>query len=310
MLTFGEVHTGLLQNSTSLPWDATAEVLNLLVGEQVRRSERPMAYAVSPNLLTSVDCRLPAASGKVIRGVGTVVSRASITGGHVAQGSGHTVVVKSTANRRLSWSHYLTRPGTIEAIGKSDATDIARGFAGTTQPMGTLTLGAISGRTLDAVQRSTRLDRHPPFRTQRTHMRWVVTPTDADDAEATGTFRVASPTLRVLELVVPREHIGSIVELCEDLALHDWLLTTLLGLMESSLTGPGTRAQRIARLRPAIDTLLHLWMPAARVDEAVLPVWRSLERRPGFTRQWDASVSRIRDQMTLGTLALLESATA
>jgi hypothetical protein len=310
MLTFGEVHTGLLQNSTSLPWDATAEVLNLLVGEQVRRSERPMAYAVSPNLLTSVDCRLPAASGKVIRGVGTVISRASITGGHVAQGSGHAVVVKSTANRRLSWSHYLTRPGAIEAIGKADGADIARGFAGTSQALGTLNLGAISGRTLDAVQRSTRLDRHPPFRTQRTHMRWVVTPTDEEGVEATGTFRVVTPTLRVLELVVPREHTGSIVDLCEDLALHDWLLTTLLSLMESSLTGPGTRAQRISRLRPAIDTLLHLWMPAARVDEALLQVWQSLERRPGFTRQWEASVSRIRDQMTLGTLALLESATA
>ena len=310
MLTFGEVHTGLLQNSTALPWDATAEVLNLLVGEQVRRSERPMAYAVSPNLLTSVDCRLPAASGKVIRGVGTVVTRASITGGHVAQGSGHTVVVRSSANRRLSWSHYLTRPGTIEAIGKADGKDIARGFAGTVHPMGTIDLGAISGRTLDAVQRSTRLDRQPPFRTQRTQMRWVVIPTEEPGAEATGTFRVVNPTLRVLELVVPREHLASIVDLCEDLALHDWLLTTLLALMESSLTGPGTRTQRIARLRPAIDTLLHLWMPAARVDEAVLPVWRSLERRPGFTRQWEASVSRIRDQMTLSTLALLESATA
>jgi len=310
MLTFGEVHTGLLQNSTSLPWDATAEVLNLLIGEQVRRSERPMSYAASPSLLTSVDCRLPAASGKVVRGVGTVVSRATITGGHVAQGSGHASVTRSAASRRLSWSHYLTRPGAIEAIGKADSKDIARGFAATTQPVGTLDLGAISGRTLDAVQRSTRLDRHPPFRTQRTHMRWLVIPTDEPDAEATGTFRVMTPTLRVLDLVVPRAHVASIVDLCEDLALHDWLLTTLLSLMETSLTGPGTRGQRIARLRPAIDTLLHLWMPAARVDEAVLPVWRALERRPGFTRQWEASVSRIRDQMTLGTLALLESATA
>jgi hypothetical protein len=307
MLTFGEVHTGLLQNSISLPRDATVEVLHLLVGERVRRSERPMAYAVSANQLTSVDCRLPTLSGRTVRGVGTVVSRASITGGHVAQGSAYATVSRSAANRRLSWSHYLTRQGDVEAIGKVDGVDIARGYVRPTQPAETLDIGAIAGRMLDLVQRSTRLDRQPPFRTQRTRMRWVVLPGDEPGAEATGSFRVESPTLRTLELTVPPEHLGAIVELCEDLALHDWLLSTLLTLMDVSLTGPGTRAQRIARLRPAIDTLLHLWMPAARVDDSVRPVWQALERRPGFTRQWEASVNRIRDQMTLGTLALLEA---
>ena len=56
MLTFGEVHTGLLQNSTPLRRDATVDVLNLFVGEQVRWSERPMSYAVS---VTSTSRRLP-----------------------------------------------------------------------------------------------------------------------------------------------------------------------------------------------------------------------------------------------------------
>jgi hypothetical protein len=308
MLTFGEVHTGLLQNSTPLRRDATVDVLNLFVGEQVRRSERPMSYAVSPDRLTSVDCLLPTASGKAVRGVGTVVTRASITGGHVAQGSAYAGVTRSPANRRLAWSYYLTRQGQIETIGKADGPDIASGLARPTQPSGTLDVGAIGGRALDAVQRSPRLDRQPPFRTQRTRMRWVVTPTDDESAEATGRFSVESPTRRTLELVVPRRHLGEIVDLCEDLALHDWLLSTLLSLMEASLSGPGTRTQRITRLRPAIDTLLHLWMPAARVDESLQPVWQDLERRPGFTRQWDASVNRIRDQMTLGTIALLEAA--
>jgi hypothetical protein len=267
-----------------------------------------MAYAVSADRLTSIDCRLPTASGRTVRGVGTVVSRSSITGGHVAQGSAYASVGRSQANRRLPWSHYLTRQGNIETIGKADGTDIASGFVSPAQAAETLDLGSISGRALDAVQRSTRLDRQPPFRTQRTRMRWVVIPTDEVGVEATGTFRIETPMLRTLELVVPRPYLGAIVDLCEDLALHDWLLSTLLSLMDAGLTGPGTRAQRIARLRPAIDTLLHLWMPAARVDEAVLPVWHDLERRPGFTRQWDTSVNRIRDQMTLGTIALLEAA--
>jgi hypothetical protein len=308
MLTFGEVHTGLLQNSTSLARDATADVLDLLVGERVRRSERPMAYAISPNRLTSVDCLLPTLSGRAVRGVGTVVSRASITGGHVAQGSAYAGVDRSPANRRLAWSYYLTRQGQIETIGKADGADLAAGFAKPTQSTGTLDVGAIGGRALDAVQRSTRLDRQPPFRTQRTRMRWVVTPTDDEGVEATGRFTVESATRRTLTLVVPRPHLHEIVDLCEDLALHDWLLTTLLTLLDVSFAGPGTRTQRIARLRPAIDTLLHLWMPGARVDESLQPVWRALERKPGFTRQWEASVNRIRDQMTLGTIALLEAA--
>ena len=307
MLTLGEVHTGLLQNSSSLSLDHTAQLLDLLVGQRVRRSERPIAYAVSPDQLTGIDCRLPAGSGSRSRGVGTVVSHAAVTGGHVLQGSVHTRVDRAAANRRLIWSHYLSRPGRVETIGKVDPRNLARGFLGPVYQPQTLNLGAISARLMDAVQSSARLDRRPPFRTKRTRLRWAVIPAADPSAEARGAFRVESDTLRTLELTAPYDDVLALVELCEDLALHDWLLTTLLSLMEFSLTGPGTRAQKIDRLRPAIDCLLHLWMPAARLDESVLPVWRDLEHRPGFTRQWQTSVTRIRDQVTLSTISLLEA---
>jgi hypothetical protein len=306
MLTLGEVHTGLLQNSTPLSLEHTAELLDLLVGQRVRRSERPIAYVVSPDELTGVDCRLPTATGSRIRTVGTVVSRAAVTGGHVVQGSTWTRLDRAVDNRRLSWSHYLSRPGRLETIGKVDVRDVVRGFLRPGQQAQTLNLGAVSARTLDTVQRSARLDRRPPFRSRRTRLRWAIVPTEEPATEAHGTFRVQSDTERTLELVTPHQDVQPVVELCEDLALHDWLLTTLLSLMEASLTGSGTRAQRVDRLRPAIDTLLHLWMPAARLDESVLPVWQALERRPGFTRQWQNSVNRIRDQVTLSTIALLE----
>src|SRR3954449_1241253 len=39
MLAFGEVQTGLLQNSTALSRQRTQQVLDVLVGEPVRRSE-------------------------------------------------------------------------------------------------------------------------------------------------------------------------------------------------------------------------------------------------------------------------------
>ena len=310
MLTLGEVHTGLLQHSTSLSLDRTTQLLDLLVGERVRRSERPIAYVIAPDQLTGVDCLLATGSGGRTRGVGTVVSHAAITGGHVLQGSAHTSLGRASVHRRLAWSHYLARPGHTEAIGKVDPRDLVRGFLNPRQPAQTLNLGAICGRTIDVVQHSPRLDRRPPFRSRRTRLRWVVLPADDPAAGAQGLFRVESETLRTLELTVGPDDVPAAVALCEDLALHDWLLTTLLTLMEASLTAPGTRAQKVDRLRPAIDCLLHLWMPAARLDESVLPVWSALERRPGFTRQWESSVNRIRDQVTLSTIALLEASSS
>jgi hypothetical protein len=61
----------------------------------------------------------------------------------------------------------------------------------------------------------------------------------------------------------------------------------------------------VQRLRPAVEHLLHLWMPAARGDEAGAALWAGLERRPGLARQWDALVHRVRDQLALGAIAAL-----
>ncbi|MGH3427417.1 MAG: hypothetical protein ACRDQZ_07580, partial [Mycobacteriales bacterium] len=69
----------------------------------------------------------------------------------------------------------------------------------------------------------------------------------------------------------------------------------------------GARPQVVERLRPAIDDLLHLWMPAVRLDESMLPLWRSLEQKTGFTEQWEASVGWIRDQVVLNTITLLSA---
>jgi hypothetical protein len=111
--------------------------------------------------------------------------------------------------------------------------------------------------------------------------------------------------LRTLRLQCGADQAAAIAELCEDLALHDWLLTTLLDVIERSRIGAGSRQQAVDRLGPAIDHLLHLWMPAARLDRSLTTVWDSLERRPGFSRQWHASVNRIRDQIALSTIRLL-----
>jgi hypothetical protein len=301
----GEVHTGLLQHSTAVEPQHAAELLALVSGAQVRRSERPIPYAVSPDRLTGVDCRLNTTSGSRVRAIGTVVSRAAITGGHVLQGSAFTAVVRGAFDRRMPWSHYLATPGRLEALGKFDEAVVVDGFLCGATVDGALDLGAISGRTMDSVLISEVLDRQTPFRSARTRLRWAMSDADPDDGAVPRlTFAIESETMRTARLPGRSLTVATIVTLCEDFALHDWLLTTLLRMIERGRLGSGPRRRAVESLTPAIDHLLHLWMPAARVDEAVADLWESLELRPGFSRQWNACVSRIRDQLTLAAINL------
>src|SRR5690606_18899039 len=194
------------------------------------------------------------------RGVGTVLHRATITGGRIAQGSSVTQVLTGVADRRQPWTYYLARPGQIEAIGKATDDDLADGFLSETGTGASLDLGAISARAMDAVQTSRMLDRNPPFKAARTRLRWVATP------GATGlTFNIDSHQLRAIRISCEARHLTAVAELCEDLALHDWLLTTVLHLVDRSRIGTDPPDRVVSRLRPVIDHLLHLWMPAARI---------------------------------------------
>ncbi|MEW9533409.1 SCO2521 family protein [Microbispora sp. NPDC049125] len=299
MLVMGEVHTGLLQNSGEISESTCRQVLDLLSGESVRVSRRPIVYAISPDRLTGVDCRLPSASQSRVRGVGTVLSRCAVTGGRIAQGSSYARVERATADRRLPWSHYLARPGIVEVLGKAKTRDLADGFAGD-PPSGCLDLGAISGRFLDLVQSSPVLDRRAPFKMPRSRLRWV-----AESGDPSIRFTLHSDQSRTVHLVHRGEFTPDVVDLCEDLALHDWLLTALLALVERAGIGTTPGPQAAAKLSPAVDHLLHLWMPAAHVDGSMAAYWESLDRRPGFTRQWRSLVDRVRDQLALNTLSLL-----
>jgi len=308
MLALGEVHTGLLQHSTPLASDHSERLLDLSPGARVRRSERPIAYAVSPDRLTGVDCALPAASGAKVRAVGTVTSRAALTGGHILQGSAFAWLTRSADSRRLPWPHYLSHPGRVEFLGRANPTDLRDGFLAGQSSTELLDVGGIAAHVMDTVQRSPQLDRRAPFRSRRTRLRCVIEDSAEGVESIAGTFAIESTTLRTLRLTGPAEHRDAMIELCEDLALHDWLLTTLLAIAESAMTASSESEQRTRRLQPAVEYLLPLWMPAARVDSVVVPVWEALERRPGFTRQWDLSVNRVRDQVTLSAILLMQQA--
>lgn len=308
MLMLGEVHTGLLQHSHSLPVSSCEGVLNFLHGEEVRRFQRPIARADSPTLLTGVDCRLPTASGARVRGVGTVLHRACVIGGHLVQGSAQVRLVRGSAGRRLPWSYYLARRGVIETIGKPNWGDLALGFTDESQEASgepVLDLGAISRRMLDSVQSATLLDRAPPLRAARTRLRWVALLGDGDPAREQMLFTIEGRQSRTIRLACAPAQAESVAAFCEDLALHDWLLSTLDEVIERARMGAGDSVDPLDRLQPAIVHLLHLWMPAAHADDLARELWRSFERESGLRRQWRTMVSRIRDQLAISNITLL-----
>ncbi|WP_426509989.1 SCO2521 family protein [Dactylosporangium sp. McL0621] len=312
-MLIGEVHTGLLQHSTSLRIADAVQLLGLVEGAEVVSSLRPASHAVSPEVAEGVDCMLPSASGRRTRCVGAALSRALISGGRVVQGSVAARLEQSAAGRRLSWSHYIARAGRLEAIGRTDWDDVVTGFLRPrpgVEPADTLSLGGIADRLLDRVQRNDLLDRQAPLRSRRTQLRWTVRVDERFAQSGRATFTMGAEGLRTVELELAPHEAPAAQELCEDLALHDWLLTTVARFIEDVTSSPRPVQDKAGQLRPVVEQLLHLWMPGARVNPALLPVWDVFERRPGFTRQWTTSVEWIRDQVASGTIALLQRAAA
>jgi hypothetical protein len=313
----GEIRTGLLRHSGSLPKTAVAELIDLVPGERVRQSERPIAHALSADVANGVDCLIPTGSGARVRAVGTVLTHAAVVGGRVLQTSSYTRIDPSGAQRRLPWSHYTARPGLLVTLGKADPRDLCSGYLDQDQVPECLDLGSISERLARRTQSSPLLDGRQPLRFQWTRLRWTALYGAVPNAwgrEPAARFILENDTVRSLSLLIPaHEHSGqhqdgvldAILELCRDLALHDWVLTTVTRRIERTDLGAGERAKAVEELRPAIDHLLHLWMPGARVADELSAVWEGFERRPGFTRQWEAAVSRVRDQLALQTLQLL-----
>ncbi|HZE39886.1 MAG TPA: SCO2521 family protein [Stackebrandtia sp.] len=307
MVLVGEVQTGLLQHSHALDSHDVTQLLSLAVGERVRLSARPLAYARSPRFLAGLDCQLPG-TGRAVRVVGTAIGRATVVGGHVVQGSTFAEIRRGTHGRRLPWSYYMARPGVLETVRAADLSRLdERVLEGPVSPQ-SLNLGAVSGRTVDLIQRNAALDRKPPLRGIRTRLRWAAhTPDDstfAPDDSAAISLTIKDSPLRVLRLTTPVTSASRIAALCEDIAVHDWLITTVLGVVSRAGIGSHTRAEVIERLQPAVDHLIPLWMPAARTDRLLTELWQALEANPGFARQWDNLVQRVRDQFTVATVTM------
>ena len=308
-LTIGTVRTGLLRHSSAVSQELATRLLRLVPSEHVARSERPRPYAVSPELLTGVDCPLPSRNGSRVRGVGTLASRATITGGRVLQSCAYTTIRRAERSYRLPWSHYLARPGVVEAIGKANFPDMADGFTADDRGFRGIETTVIADRSMDLVQSSRMLDGKRPFAAPRTTLHWAfeTAPSGREAESGRRAFVIVNDELRTLRLAANAAPLETVLDFCEDLALHDWLLSTLLTLIDRAGFGQDDWTRTTDRIRPTVDHLLHLWWPGARIPEGFMPFWDSLDKRLGFRKQWEMSVNRIRDQLALGTLLTMLS---
>jgi hypothetical protein len=302
-LTIGEVHTGLLLSSTAVPPDTAAELLAIVPGQSVRTRQRPIRFAWSPEVLTGVDCAAPLAGRREVRIVGTPATQVSLTDGHIIQAGTRATFQQDSTGRRRPWSHYLAQPGILEILGKASEESLAAGFL-SGPSAGEIDLGAVNARALASIQRSARLDHAPPFRSRPTRLRWSAETSDGEQAIA---FTLGADGLRTVRLRAPEPNSRAFAEFCADLALHDWLLSTLLDLVDRAVARSRPAAELIGMLRPGIDHLVHTWMPTAHASRNLDGIWQELDLRSGFSLQWQKTVDRIRDQLSVGLVEVLQT---
>ena len=302
-LTIGEVHTGLLLTSTAVPVDTAAELLAIVPGESVRTRQRPIRYAWSPEVLTGVDCTAPLAERREIRIVGTPATRLSLTDGRIIQAGTRATFHQNSGSRRRPWSHYLAQPGVLEILGKASEESLATGFLRGPSTPTDLDLGGLNVWALASIQRSEHLDRTPPFHSRRTRLRWAAETSDGEQGIA---FTLGADGLRTVRLRAPESNPRALADFCADLALHDWLLSTLLDLVDRAVARNRPATELIGMLRPAIDHLVHAWMPAAHASRTLDRIWQELDLRSGFSLQWQKTVERIRDQLSVGLIEALQ----
>ena len=305
-LTIGEVHTGLLLNSAAVSIDTAADLLAVVPGGSVRSRQRPIRYVWSSEFLTGVDCSSALADQREVRIVGTPATWLSLTDGHIIQAATHATFHHDYAGRRRPWAHYLAQPGVLEVLGKAPEESLATGFLRGPMSANALDLGAVNVRAIAAVQRSEHLDRDPPFRSRRTRLRWSA---ESAEEEQEIVFTLAADGLRTVRLRSAELNPRALADFCADLALHDWLLSTLLDIVDRAVAPRRPAVELISLLRPGIDHLVHAWMPAAHVSRTLDKIWQELDLRSGFSLQWQKTVERIRDQLSVGLVEALKPLT-
>jgi hypothetical protein len=307
LILLGEVRTCLLPDSRCLDSGSVRDLLAVMPGRPVTWRERPVGFAASPATAVGVDCALATASTTAVRAIGTVATRAIVLGGRVLQSSARTDVDVALDTHRQAWSHYLSRLGVVEVVSRIKnrpalVADLSAGFLGDRSAADILDLAAISERMLARLRMNVRLDQRPPILAATTRLRWTAEVADVPRPRAS--VELGEGRRRSVRLWLPEPALlGSAQRFCEDLAAHDWLLTTVgAAIAEADQLSDD---ESLDVLAPLLEHLVHLWMPSAHAPEALRHLWADLEDDPGFTRQWTALVGLLRDRIAVATLAAL-----
>ncbi|HLS79455.1 MAG TPA: SCO2521 family protein [Nocardia sp.] len=311
LIVLGEVRSCLLPTSTALSRPMVQDLLTLVPGRRVPARDRPIPIAQSATTAVGVDCDLAIerGNGRDPRAIGTVAVQAVVVGGRILQSSARTEVVVAQQKRRREWSHYLSRVGMVEVVTRT-APDIAHrlaeGYLAGETPAHTLDLASICERLLARVRRDTRLDRRPPLLAPPTRLRWIARVGEVDEPRLA--MHLVNDTVRTARVLVPDAALlPEVRRFCEDLAVHDWLLTTTAAAVQESDRFPSGSAESVEALTPVLTELAHLWMPGAHLGEPVRSLWAQLQREPGFTNQWNAYIGHIRDRTSVAMLHALRA---
>ncbi|MGV9677460.1 SCO2521 family protein [Nocardia sp. NPDC003482] len=308
LVVLGEIRTCLLPTAAALTRDEAGELLALMPGRDVLWRERPGTLAISPTMAVGVDCALPMGADAV-RIVGTVATRVVLVGGRLLQSSARTRVVRAAERRRRTWSHYLGRKGVTEVIDRlpertTAENALAEGYLGGDDRPDTLDMASISERLLGRVRADERLDQSPPIHARTTRLRWIAHV--RGDVAPTVRLRLDDATTRTVRLALRSEpDLDAAQRFCEDLATHDWLLTTLAATLEKADRFAGTSRERLDILGPLLQHLTGLWMPGAHTPPTMRALWKNLQTEPGFSRQWTTLTDRLRDNVSVATLDAL-----
>jgi hypothetical protein len=301
-VVLGEITTRLLMVSEALPAESARSMIAALVpGSHPERAGHPVERVASANLPINVDCHLPVRTGARVPVTGVVAAHAVLTGGHVLQGSAFARVVRGEGTARRRWSHYNSRPGYIELYRAATPEDLVASFLATPTDPALLDLGGAGRQMIDLVHREPVLDRRVRLRTRPLSLRWTARVSPLAGHPLMEFTRFPDGSFQIDAESGP-DHLPVLARFCEDVALHTWLLSTMTWSFERA----AMEDDKLDELGPALEYLGHLWSPGQDSGEGLEDLWELVESRLHLSRGWQSQVTRVRDQIALLTLRMLQ----
>lgn len=299
----GEVMTLLLRSPAALDQDRAHDLLARLVpGSTPDRFGHPVDRLMSADLTFGVDCHLATPKGGArARTIGVAAAHAVLTGGHVLQAAAHARIVVGETQHRRRWSHYTARPGYIEVQRKAAPERLAVGFLTAESDGALLNLAGVAKQVADRVNGEVGQDQKVRLRSSPRTFRWVARVAGTAGMPQVEFVRCPDGTFQINAVTNPT-YLISLARFCEDVALHNWLLSTMAAAFAGSTAAP----DRIGEMGPALELLGHLWSPGEALDERLNSLWPDLEARLHLSRGWRNQVTRVRDKILLLTLEALQ----